>query len=401
MDNVKEIKRVITCGARWGSTANSYADLMTANGVCILASEHGSIELFRSIEEGDLIALKDGRNIIALGKPVLNKDRKALINQNKKWKDFFQFSLDLKLSQEELEDKANYFDFALGDEIDVITIEEWIMLDTPIYYPLVQGTVTIQDEYVKQECINKFRELSASAGEYETRQIEYLLNDAKKMFSEYMVLPDNFVEKAILSEELLKTINSVLKYDPENEMATKLKDSIAEKDKLLETKIEKLADTYNKKADSLKESNCRYIYFFIVILLSFAIISFNHVVTFDINSITRDNLIVFIVTKGFIASSMILSVFWIARFLNKRIHENVYLIEEYEYKALIFNSLQNLKDVFGKDNADEVFKNIIEKIIENPAVNLIKIKDKKSDISLANIKEITETLNEAKKVVNP
>ena len=408
-----KIKRVITCDIRWREVTNSYADLMISNGVCILGAGNRGTELFRSMWDGDLIALKDGINIIALGRPKLNNNQSAIIEKNTTWKGFFDKSVEPKLSDEQQEQKANYFNFSLTDKIDIIFIEKWVLLNTPIYYPVMQSTVTIRDKDVKDECIKRFIKPSKSAEEYKTEQINYYLENALHVFSQYTVISNDDVRKAPLSEELLNAIEIVLNYDPENKIAktmkesiSKNKESISKKDKIIEDKeikikSKELADTYNKKADSLKESNCRYIYFFIVILLSFAIISFNHIATFDINSIAKDNLIVFIVTKGIITSSMILAVFWIARFLNKRIHENVYLIEEYEYKALIFNSLQNLKDVFGEERADEVFQKIIEKIIENPAVNLIKIKDKKSDISLANIKEIAETLNEVKKVVNP
>ena len=180
----------------------------------------------------------------------------------------------------------------------------------------------------------------------------------------------------------------------------KMKISITKKDQQIEEKSKELAETYKKKANLLLASNVVYIIAFIATLSVFIGFSTDHIKTFEITSIPKDILIVFIVTKGFIASSMILSVFWVARFLNRRIHENVYLIEEYKYKALMFDSLQNLKDVFGEKNADEVFKNVIEKIIENPAINLVKIKDKKSDITLKNIKEIAETVNEVKKNIS-
>ena len=375
------IDRVITCGVRWGATANSYADLMTANGVCILASEHGSIELFRSIEKGDLIALKDGRNIIALGKPKLSDEGKTLTKKNIFWLDLFRDTLNLRLSDDQLKEKASHFEFELSDRIDVITIEEWVMLDTPIYYPLVQGTVTIRDEKVKQDCINRFNELDTSTEKHEARQIDYYLKNAQHLFSQYSVMSDDDVKKAALSEELLSSIDIVLNYDPKNEIAKQMKSSIIKGSYLVTAflKSKNLSTTYNDKAEKLKTNNYFYIIPFIVTLAIFIGYSVYHIKTFDITSIPKDILIVFIVTKGFIASSMILSVFWVARFLNRRIHENVYLIEEYEYKALIFDSLQNLKVVFEKDIPDEVFQNIIEKIIENPAINLLKIKDKKSD----------------------
>ena len=231
--------------------------------------------------------------------------------------------------------------------------------------------------------------------------IEYHLKNAQHLFSQYSVMSDDNENKAPLVKELLNSINIILNYEPENKIAKQMNDSINKIDPLLKVKSKELSKIYNRKANFLLLNNIVYIVFFIATLVVFIYYSFCHITTFDINSITRDNLIVFIVTKGFIASSMILSVFWIARFLNKRIHENVYLIEEYEYKALIFDSLQNLKVVFEKDIPDDLFRDIMNKIIENPAVNLLKIKNAKSDISHKNIKEIAETLNDVKKVANP
>ena len=394
------IDRVITCGVRWGATANSYADLMTNNGVCVLATNHGSKNLFRSIGEGDLIALKDGRNIIALGKPLIIDNSITARLNNTTWKGFFNNTLNLNLSAEQLDEKEKEFGFSVYEEIDLIFIEEWLILDTPIYYPLVQGTVTIRDEYVKQECINAFNGNRISPEEYIVREVSSNLNKAQLLFSEYMVIPNTDIRKINMLDELLGSIDIVLNYEPDNEIVKKMKISITKKDQQIEEKSKELAETYKKKANLLLASNVVYIIAFIATLSVFIGFSTDHIKTFEITSIPKDILIVFIVTKGFIASSMILSVFWVARFLNRRIHENVYLIEEYKYKALMFDSLQNLKDVFGEKNADEVFKNVIEKIIENPAINLVKIKDKKSDITLKNIKEIAETVNEVKKNIS-
>ena len=395
------IDRVITCGARWGESANSYKDLMLNNGVCVLASGHGSIGLFRSIGEGDLIALKEGRKIIALGKPKLNIHSKTAERHETNWLDFLNNTLKLNLSTEQQEAKEAEFGFSVYEEIDVIIIEEWVILDTPIYYPLIQGTVTIRDEAVKKECIKRFNELGTNTKEHKTRVIEYHLKNAQHLFSQYSVMSDDNENKAPLVKELLNSINIILTYEPENKIAKQMNDSINKIDPLLKANSKELSKIYNRKANFLLLNNIVYIVFFIATLVVFIYYSFCHITTFDINSITRDNLIVFIVTKGFIASSMILSVFWIARFLNKRIHENVYLIEEYEYKALIFDSLQNLKVVFEKDIPDDLFRDIMNKIIENPAVNLLKIQNAKSDISHKNIKEIAETLNDVKKVANP
>ena len=402
-----EIKRVITCGVRWGATANSYADLMTVNGVCVLGTGSGGLDLFRHIKNGDLIALKDGRNIIALGKPRLSNKGETSTTKDICWKYFFLNILGLKLSKDQLEKKANHFEFSLDDEIDVITIEEWIMLDTPIYYPLVQSTVTIRDEEVKQECINRFNELGTSTQEYAKRQVEYSLKNAQHLFSQYMVMSNDDIRKATLSNELLSSINIVLNYDPENEIAKTMKDSIikakdniakakeiiAEKDKIIEKKSDKLFTTYKKKADSLTTSNKTYEELFIITLLSFILLSSFYIYYISTLTITKEDLIIFIATRGLVVSSIILSVFWIARFLNKRIHENVYLIEEYEYRALIFESLQNLKGVFEQDIPDDLFRDIMNKIIENPAINLLKIKDKKSDETRLNTDDIVKLLS--------
>ena len=388
-----DIKRVITCGVRWGDSANSYKDLMIENGVCVLATSNRGIGTFLSIGDQDLIALKDGRNIIALGKRKLNSNiRKG------NWNGFFDQYLEQKITYEQQEKKASYFAFSLDDTIAMIDIEEWLVLDTPIYYPVMQSTVTIQDEYVKQACIDTFNGKRITLEESIARQIDASLKNAQLLFSEYMVMPNTDTGKASLLEKLLGSIDIVLNYEPDNEIAKKMKESITEGGYLISTKSRELSNIFNSKARSLKWSNYIYIPLFILTLLTFIIIAACYVKTFDINIITKDNLIVYVVTKGFIISSIILSVFGIASFFNKRIRENVYLIEEYDYKALIFESLQNIKDVFDEKKTEEVFNSMINKIIENPAVNLLKVKDKKSDLTLKNIKEVAKILSKFKKL---
>ena len=384
------IDRVITCGVRWGSTANSYADLMTANGVCILASEHGSIELFRSIEEGDLIALKDGRNIIALGKPKLSDEGKTLTKKNVFWLDLFRNTLNLRLSDDQLNEKASHFEFELMDRIDVITIEEWVLLDTPIYYPLVQGTVTIRDEYVKQECINRFNKLSTSTEEYIVRETNYNLKNAQYLFSEYTATSDDDKNKKTLLKELLNSLDIVLNYDPENKIAKNLKESITTDGFLMTKSSKDLVDVYDHKAKSLRKINWRYTIAFITTLVVFMVLSVLYIISDYTSNITSENLKVFIFTKGIIISSIIASIIWLARFFNKRVHENVYLIEDYEHKSLIFGSLQNLKDVFVDEITPDVFRDIITKVIENPAINLLKIKDTKPHKVEIDLKEVVK-----------
>ena len=373
------INRVITCGVRWGAYANSYAELMTNNGVCILGYGNRATELFRTTQKGDLLALKDGRNIIALAKPKLDENEETIKAEEITWGDFFNDYSEQKLSDNEQQQKADYFGFLLEDIIDVITIEEWVLLETPIYYPIIQSTVSIKKEEIKNECINRFNETNVTSEEYKKRQIDFNLKKAQGLFSEYTETKDDN-EKLKLSKELLDSIDVILRYDSKNEIANNLKDSIMTT-YLVPKRTNKLSKIYKDKSKKLKLTNFFYIGFFIITILAFITFSICYIKNFDISNITKDNLIVFIFTKGTIVSSIIASIFWLARFLNRRIHENVYLMEEYEYRALMFDSLLDLKDVFAKEMTKGILKNIVNKVIENPAVALMKKnKGNKKDI---------------------
>ena len=372
------INRVITCGVRWGAYASSYAELMTNNGVCILGYGNRGTELFRTTQKGDLLALKDGRNIIALAKPKLDENEETILEEIT-WGDFFNNYSEQKLSEEEKKEQAKKFGFLLNDKIDVITIEEWVLLETPIYYPIIQSTVSIKKEEAKKECINRFNETNVTSEEYKKRQIDFNLKKAQGLFSEYTETKDDN-EKLKLSSEILDSVMIVLRYDANNEIAKKIKFGISQ-DISLEESTGNLSEIYKNKSKKLKLTNVFYIIAFIITIVAFITLAVCYIKNFDISNITKDNLIVFILTKGTIVSSIIASIFWLARFLNRRIHENVYLMEEYEYRALMFDSLQGLKDAFGEDLPSDVFSNIVNKVIENPAVSLMKKnKGNKKDI---------------------
>ena len=387
MDNVKEIKRVITCGVRWGEYANSYAGLMIDNNACVLADSNKGINTFISISDQDLIALKDGHNIIALGKRKLNSNiRKG------NWNGFFDQYLEQKITYGQQEKKASYFAFSLDDTIAMIGIEEWIVLDTPIYYPVMQSTVTIRDEKVIKDCINRFNELGTSSEQYISRQISFNLEKAQHLFSQYSVMSndDDDESKAPLVKDLLSSINVVLNYEPENEIAKQMKESITTGGYLVSKSSKDLVNVYSGKAKSLRKLNRRYTIAFITTLVVFMGLSVLYIICDFTSSINNNNLIVFIFTKGVIVSSIIASIFWLARFFNKRVHENVYLIEDYEHKSLIFGSLQNLKNVFADEMTPDVFRDIINKVIENPAINLLKIKDTKPHKVEIDLKEVVK-----------
>ena len=387
MDNVKEIKRVITCGVRWGEYANSYAGLMIDNNACVLADSNKGINTFISISDQDLIALKDGHNIIALGKRKLNSNiRKG------NWNGFFDQYLEQKITYEQQEKKASYFAFSLDDTIAMIDIEEWLVLDTPIYYPVMQSTVTIRDEKVIKDCINRFNELGTSSEQYISRQISFNLEKAQHLFSQYSVMSndDDDESKAPLVKDLLSSINVVLNYEPENEIAKQMKESITTGGYLVSKSSKDLVNVYSGKAKSLRKLNRRYTIAFITTLVVFMGLSVLYIICDFTSSINNNNLIVFIFTKGVIVSSIIASIFWLARFFNKRVHENVYLIEDYEHKSLIFGSLQNLKNVFADEMTPDVFRDIINKVIENPAINLLKIKDTKPHKIEIDLKEVVK-----------
>ena len=124
-----EFKRVFSCGVSWGGGRKkpSYFEEFKKYNSAILGSYNRSIEGFRNLKVGDLIAAKNGEKIIALGQVASASEK------YRNWKYFID------------ESKANYYGVSLEDEIDIIKVNKWIELEEPINYPTSSGTGFVTD----------------------------------------------------------------------------------------------------------------------------------------------------------------------------------------------------------------------------------------------------------------
>ncbi|AFR71874.1 hypothetical protein B2904_orf2551 [Brachyspira pilosicoli B2904] len=132
-----ELKKVFACGVSWGNEKPSYFEEFKKHNSAILGSYNRRIEYFRDLKVGDLIAAKDGFNIIAIGEVT------SLSENYCTWKDLID------------EKKANHYGVSLEDEIDIIKVNKWIELEKTIEYKL-QGTGIIRDEETVKKCNEVF-----------------------------------------------------------------------------------------------------------------------------------------------------------------------------------------------------------------------------------------------------
>ncbi|WP_239662072.1 hypothetical protein, partial [Brachyspira hyodysenteriae] len=103
-----KLKKVFACGVSWGNEKPSYFEEFKKYNAAILGSYNRRIEYFRDLKVGDLIAAKDGFNIIAIGEVTSVSENYCT------WKDLID------------EKKANHYGVSLEDEIDIIKVNKWI-----------------------------------------------------------------------------------------------------------------------------------------------------------------------------------------------------------------------------------------------------------------------------------
>ena len=92
---------------------------------------------------------------------------------------------------------------------------------------------------------------------------------------------------------------------------------------------------------------------------------------------------------------------WIARYYNRRVHEDIHLREEYEHRKIVIKMFdpysKKIQDLPAKDNAPllDYIKNVSNTIGKSPANSLNRKKGDASALNdsmdtLANIKKIVE-----------
>ncbi len=141
---MEEERRVFTCGVKWGYYVPAFTKICLDANIAILGSYNRGIETFRAAKKGDLIALKHGHNLIAIGEFQFRQE----INQY--WEDVLK-SIDK--SDEKIKNLADKYKFGLEDEIDVVDVVEWFELSPTIYYPTNQAAIQIRDTNVIKACM--------------------------------------------------------------------------------------------------------------------------------------------------------------------------------------------------------------------------------------------------------
>ena len=392
----KEINNIITCGIRWGSGNPSFAELLLDNNIAILYAKKRGSSHFLNADKNDLIALKDGHGIIALGR---FEKRQQDITWRKAIENYID-NVNGKYTDKEIIELSEKYGFDLEAPILLIEVEEWIMMNPPIYYHIRQSTVIIKQNHVIKECNDRFKQSQLDTEQYNDRLstqdinqkkvIEYHINITNALIQDSIMSTEKKDKVELLNQALIE-IQHVLDIEPKNQKAGLLQQKI---NKLLlenndrKAVQNKIGELFDRKARKLREANICYISLFI----STVLILIGGLIFYMIkNPDTDQNIVALIVTKITTMSTIIVGIFWIAKFFNRRIHENVHLIEEYEFRALLFESCQYINVLEGYDE-----KQYLEKVIE-VASSKINFNSKKGD----NIPiEFLEKLNLMKNISN-
>ena len=408
MEDMKETLNIITCGVRWGNGSPSFVSLSLENNVAILGVGNKNIETFRSANENTLIALKDGHSIIALGR---FKKRDSVFTWEKAITDYMSTgeSSGTKYNTEAQQKLSDDFWFELIEQVDIVEVEGWVILDPPIYYPVRMSTVSIRDKSTFKECLHRFDQGQLEIVEYNKTQITYNSQMANGFINEYRLLINNGEnfdkEKSIeLLTQSKAHIEKALTYDENNkdtlllitvlehEIKTNSKDPKPPIEKIQtssQTKRKELSGIYSDKTKALKEKNYFYITLFFLFIIAIGI-SFYAIMSDDFSDVNFTIYSFLIRSMASITLTMV--TFWGARFLNRRIHENVHLSEEYEYRALLLDMFETLKaNVEDKDQQKEILNKITISLTENPTYALHR---KKAD-------KIPTELIELAKILNP
>ena len=158
---------------------------------------------------------------------------------------------------------------------------------------------------------------------------------------------------------------------------------------ILKFQQKQLSQIYKDKANELTQSNKKFICYFLIIsggyMLLLALLFFIH----DLPS--NEELFAFIITKTTLTITFSLLVFWVARFFNRRIHENVHLIEEYQHRALLLETFDILtQSVNTNEHKKEILDKVILTLLKNPTYCLSR---KKTDKVPTEIIETPKSFN--------
>ena len=150
----------------------------------------------------------------------------------------------------------------------------------------------------------------------------------------------------------------------------------------------RLAEDFYKKANQLKLEKNIVTNSFLGLISLLIIVLLLIFFFFPVKTLTSDQILIFIFTKVTVSFTIIMSILWIARFYNRRIHESVHLIEEYEHRALLFESFDNIKDILSEEMEKEYFQKMLGAIVETPTYALHRKKADKIPTELIELAKI-------------
>ena len=246
------IKNIITCGIRWGSGNPSFAELSLKNNIAILGGNNKNFNIIEGAKSGTLIALKNGFNIIALG---MYKNQSEEITWSEVFDTYIR-SENRKYTEDKKAELADKYYFDLKEKVVAIEVEEWVILDPPIYYSMRMSTVSIRQDHVIKECNDRFKQGQLDTEQLDTKQYnnqlaqfniqtaQGLLNTLNSEDISEDLKEDD--EKRKILENALELIKKAQKLDPTNKDATNLKNAI-ESDPIFKKEQEQKEQMKEKK----------------------------------------------------------------------------------------------------------------------------------------------------------
>ena len=153
---------------------------------------------------------------------------------------------------------------------------------------------------------------------------------------------------------------------------------------------QKLSSNYQNKCRTVSAINYFYVFGFLSITGGYV----GFLVQFLLQGTlpSQDMLVPFLVLKAPITVSITVVVCWIAKFFNRRLHENVQLIEEYSHRALLLDSFDMLlNSVSSDEQKKEILNKVMDALIKTPAHCLFRPKADKIPTELIELAKILKS----------
>lgn len=338
-------KKVFTCGVRWGNGATSFKDILLDHSIALLGVEANNANSFSRIKKGDLIVIKDGYNITHVAEALS-------IPKKKTWGSISNVDFDK-------------YDFDTNTEIYIVAVLMWLDIrNKNIRIQSIDTGFQSQNTDINVKIAQEYNKL------LQDKSIELLRKQA-------LILRDRAFEDA---EEKLKSFDE--RYNSFDTLYTSLEKKYQEKLQPLEEKlkIQEWSGFYKEKIGNLNKTNFEN-KFHISVCINIGIVILGIVIQFipNIWNITLPDLLRIILGVSFFSISLFM--LWITRYYNRRLHEVIHFIEEYDHRRIVLDMYQFFKDDLGTDTV--ILHNLI---ISSPS----KILEKKNKNDATPIDDLTK-----------